>query len=43
MAAENAAGKDWKKRNQDARQILKGELGHGPERDDVVSQYLGSV
>ncbi len=41
-AARHAAGADWKKIDQDARLILKSELGHGPARDDVVSQYLGS-
>jgi hypothetical protein len=30
------AGEGWKKLNQDARQIIKAELGHGPDRDDVV-------
>jgi hypothetical protein len=37
------AGNDWEKLNQDARQIIKGEMGHGPDRDDIVSQYLGSI
>ena len=41
--AENIAGKEWRKLNQDARQIIKAELGHGPDRDDVVSQYLGTI
>ncbi len=41
--AERIAGKDWRKLNQDARQIIKAELGHGPDRDDVVSQYLGAI
>ena len=41
--AAKIAGKEWRKLNQDARQILKAELGHGPDRDDVVSQYLGSI
>lgn len=41
-AAFQAAGADWKKIDQDARLVLKSELGHGPDRDDVVSQYLGS-
>ena len=41
--AENLAGKEWRKLNQDARQIIKAELGHGPDRDDVVSQYLGAI
>lgn len=42
MAAEEAAGNDWQARDRDARLLLKGELGHGPDRDDVVSIYLGS-
>jgi site-specific recombinase XerC len=37
------AGEGWRKLNQDARQIIKAELGHGPGRDDVVSQYLGAI
>ena len=37
------AGEGWRKLNQDARQIIKAELGHGPDRDDVVSQYLGAI
>jgi hypothetical protein len=37
------AGEGWKKLNQDDRQIIKAELGHGPDRDDVVSQYLGAI
>jgi site-specific recombinase XerD len=37
------AGEKWSKLNQDARQIIKAELGHGPDRDDVVSQYLGAI
>lgn len=41
-AAYQSAGADWKKLDQDARLFLKSELGHGPDRDDVVSQYLGS-
>lgn len=40
--AERVAGKAWSKLDQDARLILKSELGHGPDRDSVVSQYLGS-
>jgi len=35
--AATIAGEKWKKLNQDARQIIKAELGHGPDRDDVVS------
>ena len=41
--AEKIAGRNWRKLNHDARQIIKAELGHGPDRDDVVSQYLGSI
>ncbi|MBU4525264.1 MAG: integrase domain-containing protein [Desulfomicrobium sp.] len=41
-AAYQIAGDDWKKLDQDARLFLKSELGHGPDRDDVISQYLGS-
>jgi len=40
--AERTAGVDWSKVDQDARQIIKAELGHGPDRDDVMAQYLGS-
>jgi len=40
--AERVAGKAWSKLDQDARLIIKSELGHGPDRDSVVSQYLGS-
>ncbi|MGD9309679.1 MAG: integrase domain-containing protein [Desulfosarcina sp.] len=41
--ATTIAGENWEKLNQDARQIIKAELGHGPDRDDVVSQYLGAT
>jgi len=41
-AARNAAGTDWARLDHDARQVLKPEMGHGPDRKDVVSQYLGS-
>jgi len=40
--AERVAGAAWTKLDQDARQILKAELGHGPDRDGVISQYVGS-
>jgi len=33
----------WTKLDQDARQILKAELGHGPDRDSVISQYIGAA
>ena len=41
--AVEVAGENWEKIDKDARMILKAELGHGPQRDDVVSQYLGSA
>ncbi|MGD8648807.1 MAG: hypothetical protein PVJ77_19880 [Desulfobacterales bacterium] len=41
--AVRIAGEGWRKLNQDARQIIKAELGHGPDWDDVVSQYLGAI
>jgi integrase len=41
--AVKIAGQGWRKLNQDARQIIKAELGHGPDGDDVVSQYLGAI
>lgn len=41
--AQKIAGNGWLKLDNDARQIIKGEMGHGPDRDDVVSQYLGSI
>ena len=41
--ARAKAGQAWIKLDQDARGIIKSELGHGPGRDDVVSQYLGSA
>lgn len=41
--AQRVAGSAWRKMDQDARLLLKGELGHGPDRDDVVSVYVGSV
>jgi hypothetical protein len=34
---------EWKKLEQDSRALLKGELGHGPDRDDVVNIYAGSA
>ena len=41
-AAQAAAGDKWSQLDRDARLQIKSELGHGPDRDDVVSQYLGS-
>ena len=40
--AMQVAGNEWKKLDQDCRLLLKGELGHGPDRDDVISVYVGS-
>jgi len=42
LAAGRARGQEWPKIDRDARLQIKSELGHGPDRDDVVSQYLGS-
>ncbi|MBW2329673.1 MAG: hypothetical protein JRF30_01780 [Deltaproteobacteria bacterium] len=39
--AERIAGEGWKKRDSDAREVLKVELGHGRDRMDVISQYIG--
>lgn len=36
------AGEGWQKLEQEARDVLKAEMGHGPDREDVMSQYLGS-
>ena len=41
--ASRAGGEKWRKKDRQARQLLKSELGHGPDRDDVVAQYLGSA
>lgn len=40
--AGRIAGAEWTKLDSDARQVLKTELGHGPDRTDVISQYIGS-
>ena len=40
--AMDVAGMGWRKLDQDARLIIKAELGHGPDRDDVVARYLGA-
>ena len=40
--AQKIKGHAWQKADRDARLIIKSEMGHGPERDDVVSQYLGA-
>jgi len=39
--AERIAGEDWEKLDSDAREVLKVELGHGRDRMDVISQYIG--
>jgi site-specific recombinase XerD len=41
--AVSIAGDEWETLDRHARTVLKAELGHGPQRDDVVSQYLGST
>lgn len=40
--AAMVAGDRWQAFDTEARAILKSELGHGPDRDDVVSVYVGS-
>jgi integrase len=40
--AKGIAGDGWKKLDQDARNLLKAEMGHGPDRDTIVSTYIGS-
>lgn len=41
-SAHLCEGENWKEKDREARLILKAELGHGPDRDDVISQYIGS-
>lgn len=41
--AEKTAGSDRVKLDQDARQALLGEMGHGPRRGPTMSVYLGST
>lgn len=41
-SAREIAGDNWKDYDRSARGVIKVEMGHGVERDDVVSQYLGS-
>ena len=41
-AMQEKHGQNWTSIDRDTRLILKSELGHGPDRDDVVSQYVGS-
>ncbi|PKN08018.1 MAG: integrase [Deltaproteobacteria bacterium HGW-Deltaproteobacteria-8] len=40
--AMEIAGTAWRQLDSDARLLIKAELGHGPDRDDVVARYLGS-
>lgn len=37
-----ATGVGWRQLDRDARLVIKAELGHGPDRDDVVARYLGA-
>lgn len=41
--AARIGGPAWRELDRDARLIIKSEMGHGSDRDDVVSQYLGSI
>lgn len=40
--AQEVLGASWRELDRDARLIIKSELGHGPDRDDVVARYLGA-
>jgi len=40
--AQATAGASWWDLDRDARLVIKAELGHGPDRDDVVARYLGA-
>lgn len=40
--AHETAGPAWVNLDRDARMVLKSELGHGADRDDVISQYIGA-
>ena len=40
--AYNRLKEEWLTADQTARASLKTETGHGPDRDDVISQYIGS-
>ena len=42
VGAQEAAGDGWRQLDSDARLLIKAELGHGPDRDDVVARYLGA-
>jgi hypothetical protein len=37
------SGGAWRELDRDARRIIKSDMVHGTDRDDVVSQYLGSI
>jgi hypothetical protein len=41
--AKEPAGEEWQEKDREIRMVLKAELGHGLDRDRVVSQYIGSV
>lgn len=41
--AERVKGADWRNLDMEARSLLKSELGHGQDRNDIVSQYIGSA
>jgi len=40
--AKEKAGDNWQELDKQARGVLKAEMGHGPDRDNVISQYIGS-
>ena len=40
-AAREAAGQDWRERDELARCTIREELGHSPDRVDIDAQYLG--
>jgi integrase len=40
--ASSVAGDNWERLDHDARELLKSEMGHGPDRNDVIENYLGS-
>lgn len=41
-AAQAVAGEGWRALDREARDTLKTELGHGMDRDAVISLYVGS-
>jgi integrase len=40
--AHAVGGDNWREIDRDARLLLKTEMGHGPDRDSVISVYIGS-